>query len=114
METKELICVNCPKGCRVTVTIADGKVTDIKGYSCDKGKNYAAQETIRPMRVLNVPRRVFKKGREAPRGGQNMASRLSSVIMAIVLRPSGVFCRSPEVMRRVYMSAISSPVSSRP
>lgn len=52
MEEKELICVNCPKGCRIHVKIDAGKVVDIQGYSCDKGKNYAAQETIRPMRVL--------------------------------------------------------------
>lgn len=52
LETKELICVNCPKGCRITVKLNDGKVEDIKGYSCEKGKNYASQETIRPMRVL--------------------------------------------------------------
>ena len=52
MEKKELICVNCPKGCHITVTLDHGKVTDIQGYTCEKGKNYAAQETIRPMRVL--------------------------------------------------------------
>lgn len=52
MEKKELICVNCPKGCRITVTLDNGKVTDIQGYTCEKGRNYAAQETIRPMRVL--------------------------------------------------------------
>jgi CxxC motif-containing protein len=52
METKQLVCVNCPKGCNITVTLDNGKVVDIKGYTCDKGKNYAAQETVRPMRVL--------------------------------------------------------------
>ncbi len=57
-ETKNLICVNCPKGCRITVTLEDGKVTDIKGYTCEKGKNYAAQETIRPMRVLTSTIRI--------------------------------------------------------
>jgi CxxC motif-containing protein len=51
-EEKKLICVNCPKGCNITVTLEDGKVTDLKGYSCEKGKKYAAQEVIRPMRVL--------------------------------------------------------------
>lgn len=58
METKELVCVNCPKGCRITVTVDDGNVIDMKGYSCDKGKNYAAQETIRPMRVLTSTVRI--------------------------------------------------------
>jgi len=52
METKQLVCVNCPKGCSITVTLDNGKVVDIKGYTCDKGRNYAAQETVRPMRVL--------------------------------------------------------------
>jgi CxxC motif-containing protein len=66
METKTLVCVNCPKGCNITVTLDQGKVVDIKGYTCDKGKNYAAQETVRPMRVLtstvkieNAPLRVL-------------------------------------------------------
>ncbi len=52
METKKLVCVNCPKGCNITVTLDNGKVVDIQGYTCEKGKNYAAQETVRPMRVL--------------------------------------------------------------
>lgn len=52
METKQLVCVNCPKGCNITVTLDNGKVIDVKGYTCEKGKNYAAQETVRPMRVL--------------------------------------------------------------
>jgi CxxC motif-containing protein len=54
MEKKELICVNCPKGCRITVSFEQGKIVDIKGYSCDKGRNYAAQETVRPMRILTT------------------------------------------------------------
>ncbi len=52
METKELICVNCPKGCKVSVTLEGTEIIDIKGYSCEKGKQYAGQETIRPMRIL--------------------------------------------------------------
>lgn len=51
-EVKELICVNCPKGCHITVTLEDSKVIDVKGYSCEKGKKYAEVETVRPMRVL--------------------------------------------------------------
>ncbi len=58
MENKELICVNCPMGCRITVTLDEGRVIDIKGYTCEKGKNYAAQETVRPMRVLTSTVRI--------------------------------------------------------
>lgn len=58
MEQKELVCVNCPKGCRITVTLEDGKVKEIQGFSCDKGKQYAAQETTRPMRILTTTVRI--------------------------------------------------------
>lgn len=58
METKELVCVNCPMGCRITVTMDEGKLLDIKGYTCDRGKNYAAQECIRPMRILTSTVRI--------------------------------------------------------
>lgn len=58
MEQKELVCVNCPKGCRITVTLEDGKVKEIWGFSCDKGKQYAAQETTRPMRILTTTVRI--------------------------------------------------------
>lgn len=58
METKELVCVNCPKGCRITVTIENSEVSDMKGYGCDNGRNYAKQESIRPMRVLTTTVRI--------------------------------------------------------
>ncbi|MBQ9047182.1 MAG: DUF1667 domain-containing protein [Solobacterium sp.] len=52
METKELICVNCPMGCRVSVTIEAGEVLSVTGNSCPRGEAYARQESIRPMRIL--------------------------------------------------------------
>lgn len=52
MEEKQLICVNCPKGCHITVTLEGKEVVDVKGFSCPQGKAYATQETIRPKRVL--------------------------------------------------------------
>ena len=62
METKELVCVNCPMGCRITVTLDNGKLMDIKGYTCERGKNYAAQECIRPMRILTSTVRIENAG----------------------------------------------------
>ena len=51
-KTEQLICVNCPKGCRITVTTQDGKAVEVSGYSCENGKSYALQESICPMRIL--------------------------------------------------------------
>lgn len=52
MERKQLICVNCPKGCHITVDLEDNKPVNINGYTCEQGKKYAMQETVEPMRVL--------------------------------------------------------------
>lgn len=60
MEKRELICVNCPKGCHVEVMLDDAnQIQNISGYSCIKGKNYAAQEVIRPMRILTSTVRIL-------------------------------------------------------
>lgn len=49
---RELICINCPMGCRMTVTLENGTVTDMTGNTCPRGKDYAIQEATRPLRVL--------------------------------------------------------------
>lgn len=54
MENKELVCVNCPMGCRITVSIEEGKVLSVSGNNCSRGKEYAEQESIRPMRILTT------------------------------------------------------------
>ena len=45
-------CVECPKGCEITVETEDGKITGITGNSCPRGKAYAENEVVCPRRVL--------------------------------------------------------------
>ena len=54
METRELTCVVCPAGCKITVTLEDGKVTDVTGQTCPRGKTYAASEVTHPVRTLTT------------------------------------------------------------
>ena len=54
METRELTCVVCPAGCKITVTLEDGKVTDVKGQTCPRGKTYAQNEVTHPVRTLTT------------------------------------------------------------
>ena len=57
-EEKELICVNCPMGCRVSVVLEDGTVVSVTGNTCPRGRDYAVQECIRPMRILTSTVRI--------------------------------------------------------
>ncbi len=51
--TRELTCVVCPAGCRITVEMdADGTITSITGNTCPRGKNYAENEVTHPVRTL--------------------------------------------------------------
>ncbi len=53
MVNKELTCVVCPAGCRVTVTLDEkGQVTDVQGHTCPRGKTYAESEVTHPVRTL--------------------------------------------------------------
>ena len=48
----ELTCITCPKGCRVHVDVQNGKIVSISGNSCPKGKEYAENEVLHPVRML--------------------------------------------------------------
>lgn len=53
--TKELICIACPRGCTLTVTIGDTPDTiEVSGNSCPKGISYGKQEVLCPMRTLTT------------------------------------------------------------
>ena len=53
--TKELICIACPRGCALTVTIGDTPDTmEVSGNSCPKGAIYGKQEVLCPMRTLTT------------------------------------------------------------
>ena len=58
MEEHDIICTGCPKGCRVTVTVEKEEITDIKGFECPTGKEYAINEYKNPTRILPTTIRV--------------------------------------------------------
>lgn len=58
-----MTCIQCPRGCALTVTIVDGKVTAVAGNGCDLGPAWAKKEVEDPVRVLTTSVRVLR-GRE--------------------------------------------------
>ena len=52
IEKRELICVTCPRGCRITVEMEDEKIIRILGNTCERGEKYAESE-------IKDPRRMF-------------------------------------------------------
>ena len=58
VQTKELICIGCPLGCALTVTIEDKNVTSVTGNTCPRGNAYARKEVTNPTRIVTSTVRV--------------------------------------------------------
>ncbi len=53
MEERNLICINCPMGCMLTVTLDDeGKVLSVSGNTCPRGDAYGRKEVTNPTRIV--------------------------------------------------------------
>ena len=50
--TRKIRCIECPKGCSLSVNIEDGKVVMVSGNECPKGKKHAISEVENPVRIL--------------------------------------------------------------
>lgn len=51
MEKTELICINCPLGCPLTVDV-DGETMTVSGNTCKRGEDYAKKELTNPTRIV--------------------------------------------------------------
>ncbi len=51
---KNIICIECPKGCCLSVDMENRKVTNPFGKECPKGEKYAVSEIENPVRILTA------------------------------------------------------------
>jgi len=51
---KELICIVCPMGCSIKVSLEGETVTEVSGNTCKRGEEYAKSECINPVRVITT------------------------------------------------------------
>lgn len=65
MENQEIICVGCPLGCHVVLTVDElGKIAKFDGNECRAGEKYTAEEFKAPIRVFTGT--VRTKGSSRP------------------------------------------------
>lgn len=57
-EERKFICVSCPLGCGLTVTLENGEVIKVEGNTCPRGEAYAKTEVKDPRRVFASTVRV--------------------------------------------------------
>lgn len=49
-DVKSLVCIMCPKGCRLSVDVKNGYA--VSGNACPRGEAYGQKEVTNPTRVL--------------------------------------------------------------
>lgn len=52
MENRDLICIGCPMGCMITVSMENGEVVSVTGNTCKRGDTYARKEVTNPTRIV--------------------------------------------------------------
>lgn len=89
---REITCINCPKGCLITVEIENNAVVSLTGNRCPRGANYARQEILDPRRIVTGLVKV--DGEQTPLSVKTSApvpkDRIDDVLAAIrqaVVRP---------------------------
>lgn len=96
METRELICIRCPVGCRLSVTTEGDNVT-VTGNTCPRGAEYGKNEVTAPMRSVTGSVRV--EGGELP---------LVSVKTRSEIPKGKIF----DVMREIRAASVPAPVKA--
>lgn len=52
--TRKMTCIECPKGCSLSVDYEGCKIIKVEGAKCPKGVKYAISEIENPSRVLTA------------------------------------------------------------
>ena len=64
-KEREMICISCPIGCRLTLYTDENDELVVKGNKCPRGKEYATEEFFAPKRIVTATARTTSK--EFPR-----------------------------------------------
>ena len=59
MEIRKLTCINCPMGCRITVTMEGDDIIAVEGNTCKRGFVYACNEVKSPVRTVTTTIKVI-------------------------------------------------------
>ena len=60
MMKREITCIVCPRGCRMTADI-QGETITVTGHTCPRGEKHALDEILHPVRSLTSIVRVSNR-----------------------------------------------------
>ena len=99
MVTKDIICITCPQGCIIKVCgdPEKGEIVSCEGFKCKRGKAYAENEFVHPLRILTSS--VKTAGAAVP---------LVAVRTAAPIPKENIF----DVMAKIRATTVEAPIKS--
>lgn len=103
---RELTCIVCPIGCRLSVEeAADGRIA-VTGNRCARGPAYAEEEVRSPKRVVTATCRVLRSGKQLNPGAELAAPRRLPVRSSVPCPKEQV----AELLADIYAAAVKLPI----
>ena len=97
-----ITCINCPVGCRMTVTLSDsGDFVSVSGNTCPRGASYARQECTLPERMITAVLPV--SGSRTPLSVKTSAPVPKSMIQAVMTELGRLTVAAPVRMGQVVL-----------
>ena len=59
---REMVCINCPLGCTLTVGKGEDGTVKVTGNTCPKGAEYGVREVTDPRRIVTSTVRIAGQG----------------------------------------------------
>ena len=104
MDVKNLVCIECPIGCEITVQTENGEVKSVTGHTCPRGKIYAENEVVCPKRVVTSTVKG-ENGKFVPVKTDKPVTK--SEIFAIMERIKGLTVKTPAKIGEIVVENIS-------
>ena len=92
---KQITCIVCPRGCRMTADIQGDTIT-VTGHTCPRGEKHAMDEILHPVRSLTSIVRV-----------SNRVDTMVSVKSADPIPKEEMFA----IMERIHAASVEAPVA---
>ena len=105
---KTLTCIECPMGCTIDVEIENGVPVSVKGNTCPRGKAYAQNEVVCPVRVVTSTVKA-ENGTTVPVKTEKPVKK--SEIFAVMKRINEARCKLPVSIGDVIIEDVSDGVS---
>lgn len=95
MMKREITCIVCPRGCRMTADI-QGETITVTGHTCPRGEKHAIDEILHPVRSLTSIVRV-----------SNRRDTMVSVKSAAPVPKGEMFT----IMEKIHATTVEAPIS---